>query len=84
MRYDRGTSPPLTRAKPKQNYTQDCINNHACQQQNVNIDSASSVALYMLSTVAVEWMLSVNGAGVISQASNAHGFAETVTAWTSS
>ena len=50
----------------------------------MNIDSASSVALYMLSTVAVEWMLSVNGAGVISQASNANGFAETVTAWTSS
>ena len=67
-----------------QNYAQDCLNTFNCQQQNVNIDSASSVALYMLSTVAVEWMLSVNGAGVISQASNANGFAETVTAWTSS
>ena len=45
-----------------QNYGQGCLDSFNCQQQNVNIDSGSSIALYMLSTVAVEFMVSRNAA----------------------
>ncbi|KAH9942506.1 beta-1,3-glucanase [Epithele typhae] len=41
-----------------QNYNQNCLATFNCQQQNVNIDSSSSVAIYMLSTVSVEYMVS--------------------------
>ena len=70
---------PLART---QNYGQDCLNTFNCQQQIVNIDSSSSIAIYLLSTVAAEYMLSVGGAGVVAASSNANGFAETLSAWT--
>ncbi|KAI0082027.1 exo-beta-1,3-glucanase [Panus rudis PR-1116 ss-1] len=65
-----------------QNYGQACLNTFNCQQQIVNIDSSSSIAIYSLSTVASQYMLSVNGQGIINNADNRNGFAQTVTAWT--
>ncbi|KAI0744238.1 beta-1,3-glucanase [Daedaleopsis nitida] len=65
-----------------QNYNQACVDTFNCQQQNVNIDAGSGVALYMLSTVASQYMLSVNGQGVVPNSANRNGFAETITSWT--
>ena len=48
----------------------------------MNIDSGSGVALYMLSTVASQYMLSVNGQGIVPNSANRNGFAETLSAWT--
>ncbi|KAM5540301.1 hypothetical protein V8D89_006120 [Ganoderma adspersum] len=59
------------------------VNN--CQnilQQIVNIDAASTIAIYLLSTVASQAMLSVNGQGVVPNSANRNGFAETLSAWT--
>ncbi|KAF8582440.1 glycoside hydrolase family 55 protein [Ramaria rubella] len=67
-----------------QNYVQDCTSNGAsnCQSQIVNVDSSSSISIYSLSTLGTTFQFSVNGAGIINQASNPDGFASTVTAWT--
>ncbi|KAI0746044.1 beta-1,3-glucanase [Earliella scabrosa] len=65
-----------------QNYGQGCLNTFNCQQQNTNIDAASSIAIYMLSTVATQFMVSVNGNGVIPSTANQNGFAQTITSWT--
>ena len=65
-----------------QNYGQDCLNTFNCQQQNVNIDSSSTIAIYMLSTVASQYMISVNAQGIVPNSANRNGFAQTLTAWT--
>lgn len=65
-----------------QAYTQGCLDSWNCQDSIVNIDSASSVSMYQLSTVGTTNSLSVNGAPVIKQANNRNGFASTATAWT--
>ncbi|KAK2461102.1 hypothetical protein APHAL10511_006881 [Amanita phalloides] len=62
-------------------YDQGCLNGQSCQRQIVNIDSASRVTIYSLSTVATTYQLSIDGAGVINQSGNANGYASTVTAW---
>ena len=72
----------LTSTFLAQNYAQDCLNTFNCQQQIVNIDAASSIAIYLLSTVASQSMLSVNGQGVVPNSANRNGFAETLSAWT--
>ena len=69
---------------PLQNYAQDCLNTFNCQQQNVNIDSSSSIGIYMLSTVASQYMLSMNGQGIVPNSANRNGFAQTLTSWTRS
>ena len=76
----------LASARPvrTQNYGQDCLNTFNCQQQNVNIDSSSSIGIYMLSTVASQYMLSVNGQGIVPNSANRNGFAQTLTSWTRS
>lgn len=48
----------------------------------MNVDAGSGVALYMLSTVASQYMLSVNGQGVVPNAANRNGFAQTISSWT--
>ncbi|KAK2461103.1 hypothetical protein APHAL10511_006882 [Amanita phalloides] len=63
------------------NYCQKCIDTQNCQTQIVNVDSASEVTIYNLSTVGTTYQLSVDGAGIINQKDNANGFASTVTAW---
>lgn len=67
-----------------QNYGQGCLNTFNCQQQIVNIDSASTVAIYSLSTVASQYQISVNGQGIVPNSANRAGFAQTVTSWTRS
>jgi hypothetical protein len=67
-----------------QNYGQTCLSSTSCQQQIVDVDSASSVHIYSLSTVGTTFQISVNGAGVVPASSNLNGFAETVTLWSSS
>ena len=67
-----------------QNYATSCQNSQNCQQQIVNIDSASTVGIYSLSTVDTVFQLSVNSQGVINRSSNPSGFADTITAWTRS
>ena len=73
---------PLTIAVSPQNYGQACLDTFNCQQQVVNIDSSSSIAIYLLSTVASVSMLSVNGQGIVPNSANRNGFAETLSAWT--
>ncbi|KAJ7261315.1 exo-beta-1,3-glucanase [Mycena haematopus] len=64
------------------NYDQTCLTPENCQNQILNIDSASSVFIYSLQTVGTTFQLSVNQAGVVNQANNANGFAATLTSWT--
>ncbi|KAJ7702297.1 pectin lyase fold/virulence factor [Mycena rosella] len=63
------------------NYAQTCLTPENCQTHVVNVDSASSVNIYSLSTVGTTFQVSVNQAGVINQSSNPNGFAATVTSW---
>ncbi|KIJ26091.1 glycoside hydrolase family 55 protein, partial [Sphaerobolus stellatus SS14] len=67
-----------------QNYNQNCVNNGAsnCQSQIVNIDTASSINLYSLSTVGVTFQLTIGGTPIANQANNPNGFQSTVTSWT--
>ncbi|KAJ3986081.1 glycoside hydrolase family 55 protein [Lentinula detonsa] len=66
------------------NYDNSCSQNKACQSQITDIDSESNVQLYSVSTVGVQYPISVNQKGVALQQDNVNGFAETVTVWTSS
>lgn len=64
------------------NYEQDCIPNHNCQQQINDISSDSeNVHIFALSTVATTQMLSVDGKGVIDEKPNESGFQSTVIYW---
>jgi glucan 1,3-beta-glucosidase len=47
-----------------------------------NIDEHSDVDIYSLSTVGVDWQLSVNQVGIIRHDKNPNGFAATATSWT--
>ncbi|EIN07504.1 beta-1,3-glucanase [Punctularia strigosozonata HHB-11173 SS5] len=67
-----------------QNFGQACLNTFNCQSQILNVDSASTISIFSLSTVATTWQLSVNGAGVVPQSANRNGFQSTMTAWTRS
>ncbi|KAJ4488509.1 glycoside hydrolase family 55 protein [Lentinula aciculospora] len=67
------------------NYVDSCSqHNKPCQSQITDIDSESDVCLYSVSTVGVQWPVSVNQKGVALQQDNINGFSETVTVWTSS
>jgi glucan 1,3-beta-glucosidase len=50
----------LARLQFFQNYKQDCLKANTCQNQIVNIDDVSTIALYQLATVGVVNSLSVN------------------------
>jgi len=63
------------------NYNQACLNTNNCQNQIVNIDSASTIHIYSLSTVAAVNMVSVNQVGVVTASANPNGFADTITLW---
>ncbi|KJA18557.1 glycoside hydrolase family 55 protein [Hypholoma sublateritium FD-334 SS-4] len=64
-----------------QNFTQNCLSSNNCQPQIVDIDKASTVTLYSISTVASTFQLSIGQEGIINQSANTNGFASTVTAW---
>ncbi|KAF7359345.1 Exo-beta-1,3-glucanase [Mycena sanguinolenta] len=64
------------------NYDQTCLTPVNCQDQIVNIDSTSSVYIYSLQTIGTTWQLSIDETGVVNQANNSNGFAQTVTSWT--
>ncbi|KAH0838819.1 glycoside hydrolase family 55 protein [Lanmaoa asiatica] len=64
-----------------QDYDQTCLTSNSCQTQIFNIDSASSVTVYGLSTVGSTYQLSVDQTGVVHQADNGDGFQSTLTAW---
>ncbi|CDO72902.1 Glycoside Hydrolase Family 55 protein [Trametes cinnabarina] len=65
-----------------QNYGQTCLDNNTCQSQIFDIDTASTVFVYSLSTVGVTWQLSVSEQGVIPASAGPNGFAETASVWT--
>ncbi|KAI0831502.1 exo-beta-1,3-glucanase [Trametes gibbosa] len=65
-----------------QNYGQTCLSTNSCQSQLFDIDTASGVSVYSLSTVGVTWSLSVGGQGVIPSSAGPNGFADTATVWT--
>jgi glucan 1,3-beta-glucosidase len=48
-----------------QNFDETCLNTTICQNQIVNIDAASSVAIYQLATVGVVDQLSINQQGTL-------------------
>ncbi|KIY71719.1 glycoside hydrolase family 55 protein [Cylindrobasidium torrendii FP15055 ss-10] len=64
-------------------YTEECTKDgrNNCQTSIANIDSASSVTIYQLNTVASVNMLNIDGTAVIKQADNPNGFTSTVTVW---
>ncbi|KAF9049241.1 glycoside hydrolase family 55 protein [Hymenopellis radicata] len=62
-------------------YSQDCLDTRDCQAHIASIDSASSVTIYSLNTVATTNQLTLDGVGIINQSSNINGFASMVTAW---
>ncbi|KAG1724556.1 glycoside hydrolase family 55 protein [Suillus lakei] len=64
-----------------QDYSQNCLTTNTCQVQIFNIDSASNVIAYSVSTVATTYQLSVLQNGVIHSSDNPDGFQETFTAW---
>ncbi|KAG2049894.1 glycoside hydrolase family 55 protein [Suillus hirtellus] len=63
------------------NYSQDCLTTNTCQAQIFNVDSASDVTAYSVSTIGTTYQLSVSQDGVIRSSDNADGFQETFTAW---
>ncbi|KAF8549344.1 glycoside hydrolase family 55 protein [Imleria badia] len=63
------------------NYDQSCLTSNSCQTHIFNIDTASSVAVYSLSTVGSTYQLSVEENGVVHQGDNSDGFQSTLTAW---
>ncbi|KAF5362584.1 hypothetical protein D9757_013312 [Collybiopsis confluens] len=66
------------------NYNETCSdNNGVCQSQIIDIDSSSLVQLYSVSTVGVEYLISLDQKGVARDEDNQNGFSETVTVWTS-
>ncbi|EIW60068.1 exo-beta-1,3-glucanase [Trametes versicolor FP-101664 SS1] len=65
-----------------QNYGQACLNTNSCQSQLFDIDAASGVSVYSLSTVGVTWSLSVAGQGVVPASAGPNGLADTATVWT--
>ncbi|KAL5490259.1 hypothetical protein ACEPAI_5092 [Sanghuangporus weigelae] len=67
-----------------QHYDQACLNSNNCQTQIFDIDSASSVFVYSLSTIASQFQLSVNEQGIVDQGANRNGLQSTMTAWTQS
>lgn len=67
-----------------QSFGQGCLDSENCQTQIVNVDTASKINLYSLSTVATTFQVSVNNNGIVNQAGNMNGFASTVTSWSPS
>ncbi|EJD05787.1 exo-beta-1,3-glucanase [Fomitiporia mediterranea MF3/22] len=67
-----------------QHFNQVCLNSNDCQTQIFDIDSASTVSVYSLSTVASQFQLSVNQQGIVDQGANRNGLQSTMTVWTSS
>ncbi|KAJ3492335.1 hypothetical protein NLI96_g51 [Meripilus lineatus] len=65
-----------------QNFGQACLNSNTCQSQVLDVDTASTIGVYSLSTVGVTLQLSVNQKGVIPQSANPNGLQSTVTVWT--
>ncbi|KAA1476062.1 beta-1,3-glucanase [Dentipellis sp. KUC8613] len=65
-------------------YNGACVNTFNCQNQIIDVDSASSVSFYSVSTVGIVEQLSVNEQGIVPQSANGNGFAQTFTAWTRS
>ncbi|KAI0082779.1 exo-beta-1,3-glucanase [Panus rudis PR-1116 ss-1] len=65
-----------------QNYQQTCLESNSCQDRISNIDSASTISIYSLSTVGVKNMLTVNGQSIAPASANINGFQATLTAWT--
>jgi glucan 1,3-beta-glucosidase len=64
-----------------QNYGQNCLDTFNCQNQIVNVDTASSIWIYSLATVGTAKQVSVSGTGIIPESANLNGFQETVTFW---
>lgn len=66
-----------------QDWNQACLDSNDCQSQIFDVDSASSgVSVYSLSTVAAQFMLSVDENGIVDQSANRNGFQSTLSAWT--
>ena len=63
-------------------YGQACLKDSSCQSQILDIDGASSLSVYSLSTVGVTHQLSVEGRGIVPAYENQNGFQATMTAWT--
>jgi len=64
-----------------QDYTQTCLTTYTCQQQIVNVDSASTIQVFSLTTVGTTYQLSMYGVGAIPQSQDRNGFGSTATWW---
>ncbi|KAK0185857.1 exo-beta-1,3-glucanase [Armillaria mellea] len=65
------------------NYSQSCLATASCQPQIADISSDSEVYLSSLSTVGATYQVSIDQTPVVHQGTNANGFAQTVTYWSS-
>ncbi|KAG9310495.1 glycoside hydrolase family 55 protein [Chiua virens] len=75
--------PELTSFSASQNFRQTCVIPLSCQQQILDIDSASAptVTVYGLSTVGTTFQLSVDHEGIVNAGRNSDGFQQTMTVW---
>jgi len=67
-----------------QDFNGACVDSQTCQGQIFDIDSASTISIYSLTTLGSVFSLSINENGVISSNNNINGFGTTVTQWTRS
>ncbi|KAI0700911.1 glucan 1,3-beta-glucosidase [Cytidiella melzeri] len=65
-----------------QAYSTSCQSTGNCQQQIVNIDTASTIAIYSLNTVNSVYQLSISDSPTILASKNQNGLSSTVTSWT--
>ena len=65
-----------------QNFVENCTGGNTCQTQVFSVDTASSISIYGLATVGVQYMLTVGGQPVVPASANADGFQATMSAWT--
>ncbi|KZT57414.1 glycoside hydrolase family 55 protein [Calocera cornea HHB12733] len=65
-------------------YDPSCQGTSTCNAQIVDVVSSSPVSIYGLATVATTYQLSVNSNAVVAASNDHSGFADYMTAWTSS
>lgn len=65
-----------------QKYGQACLSSNTCQNQILDVDGASTISIYSVSTVGVTHQLSVSQQAIIPESANPNGLQSTFTAWT--
>ena len=75
---------PADTLDPFKDFNGACLNDNNCQNQIVDIDTTSTIAILSLSTVGTTFQISVAEQGIVNQGDNRDGLQSTVTSWTRS